>query len=51
MTPIAAYFLFTANENESVIASNRMRDSLIDRARRLVASLMPTNHRRSANAA
>ena len=51
MTPIAAYFLFTANENESVIARNRKRDSLIDRARRLVAGLMPTSRHHSATAA
>ena len=51
MTPTAAYFLFTANEHESVIARNRKRTSLIDRARRLAASLMPTSRRHSASAA
>jgi hypothetical protein len=51
MTPIAAYFLFTANENESVIARDRKRESLIERARRLAASLMPTSRRHGANAA
>ncbi len=51
MTPLAAYFLFTTNESERVIARNRRRDSLIDRARRLVASLMQTSRRHTANAA
>jgi hypothetical protein len=47
MTPLAAYYLFVAQENERELAWKRQpartpRLSLIDRARRVAASLRPT---------
>jgi hypothetical protein len=46
MTPLAAYYLFVAQENERELALKRQpagtpRPSLIDRARRVAAGLRP----------
>jgi hypothetical protein len=46
MTPLAAYYLFLAQENERELALRRPpartpRPSLIDRARRVAAGLRP----------
>ena len=47
MTPIAAYYVFVAQEHERELALKRQpahapRPSLIDRARRLAADIRPT---------
>jgi hypothetical protein len=47
MTPIAAYYVFVAVENERELARKRQpartpRPSLIDRARSVAAGLRPT---------
>ena len=47
MTPIAAYYVFVAQERERELALKRQparapRPSLIDRARRVAAGLRPT---------
>jgi hypothetical protein len=47
MTPLAAYYVFVAQENERELARKRQpartpRPSLIDRARRVAAGIRPT---------
>jgi hypothetical protein len=47
MTPLAAYYVFVALENERELARKRQpartpRPSLIDRARRVAAGIRPT---------
>ena len=47
MTPLAAYYVFVAQENERELALKRQpvrtpRPSLIDRARRVAADIRPT---------